>query len=425
MWRVDRTFLFFLVSEPRAGARPSLQKLWRVDRTFLFFWGLNLEQVPGRAYRKCGEWIALFFFLGVWTSNRCQSELTEIVESGSHFSFFFWVGVWTWNRCFVEGRPRFSFFWVVWTSSRCQAELTENVEREGDRDRWLQLIDGNEGLAGLFFSCALKGQGEKKNKEIRTSAWPSLQKMWTFLFFLGRPHFSFFFGVWTSFFSFSLFSPLFPSLYPFFHLFTSFLTLFTSFSLFFHFLFLFLSFSLFFLFFFALFHIFFSFHHLFHIISFFFLFSLSFFAFFFAFSLAWPRPQPYLAFPYLTSHYISSPLKKKRSIEIFSRFLCWVRSSCPPKRLIISRSIHMSSCRRWIQIVIPNASCLWDVCVWSKHAPKSVQFFGTGVEVQRWSQKPSLSCACTRELLSDVGSFFLVFLVEQGEGCFFFFLLSP
>ena len=69
-------FSFFLRSELRTGASPSLQKLWRVDRTF-FFWGgglnleqvlcggstalffflggLNLEQVPGRAYRKCGE----------------------------------------------------------------------------------------------------------------------------------------------------------------------------------------------------------------------------------------------------------------------------------------------------------------------------------------------------------------------------------
>ena len=55
LWRVDRTFLFFGWSEPRAGAGPSLQKMWRVDRTFLFFGCLNLEQVPGRAYRKCGE----------------------------------------------------------------------------------------------------------------------------------------------------------------------------------------------------------------------------------------------------------------------------------------------------------------------------------------------------------------------------------
>ena len=47
--------------ELRAGARRSLQKLWRVDRTF-FFLSLNFEQVPGRAYRNCGESTALFFF---------------------------------------------------------------------------------------------------------------------------------------------------------------------------------------------------------------------------------------------------------------------------------------------------------------------------------------------------------------------------
>ena len=29
MWRVDRTFFFFGVSEPGTGARPSLQKMWR------------------------------------------------------------------------------------------------------------------------------------------------------------------------------------------------------------------------------------------------------------------------------------------------------------------------------------------------------------------------------------------------------------
>ena len=68
-----------------------------MDRTFLFS-GLNLGQVPGRADRNCGKWIALFFSglnLG------CQAELTEIVESGSHFFF---------------------------VSGKCLAELTEIVE---------------------------------------------------------------------------------------------------------------------------------------------------------------------------------------------------------------------------------------------------------------------------------------------------------
>ena len=73
--RVSLAFFFFPVlskgkakkknKEIRTSARPSLQKLWRVDRTFLFWCGLNVEQVPVRAYRNCGEWIALFFFFGV------------------------------------------------------------------------------------------------------------------------------------------------------------------------------------------------------------------------------------------------------------------------------------------------------------------------------------------------------------------------
>ena len=72
--------------------------------------------------------------------------------------------------------------------------------------------------------------------------------------------------------------------------------------------------------------------HLFHIIFFFFIFFyLSFFAFFFALSLTWPRPQPCrLSLPSLNVPHTTSPLLsflntilKKRSIEIFSRFLCW------------------------------------------------------------------------------------------------------
>ena len=138
--------------------------------------------------------------------------------------------------------------------------------------------------------------------------------------------------------SFSLFSTLFPSFF---------------------------SFSTFF--FFALFHIFFTFFTLF---PFFHLFSLSFFAFFSHFR--WPgrgrslAALPCLPLPYLTLLLLSSPsltlIKKKKEHRDFQQ-ISVLRSSCPPKRLIISRSIHMSSCRRWIQIVISNASCLWDVCV--------------------------------------------------------------
>ena len=120
-------------------------------------------------------------------------------------------------------------------------------------------------------------------------------------------------------------------------------------------------------FFFALFHIFFTFFTLF---SFFF----TFFPFLFSHSFShfrWPgrgrslAALPCLPLPYLTLPLLSSPsltLFKKKEHRDFQQ-ISVLRSSCPPKRLIISRSIHMSSCRRWIQIVIPNVSCLWDVCV--------------------------------------------------------------
>ena len=50
---VDRTFLFFWVSEPGTGA--SLQKMWRGDRTFLFFLRSEPGTGAGRVDRKCGE----------------------------------------------------------------------------------------------------------------------------------------------------------------------------------------------------------------------------------------------------------------------------------------------------------------------------------------------------------------------------------
>ena len=105
-------------------------------------------------------------------------------------------------------------------------------------------------------------------------------------------------------------------LFALFHIITLFFTPFSSFSSFFFFSFsFFCTFSLF---------------HFFHIISFFLSYFPFFFAFFFALSLTWPRPQPCrLTLPSLTLPHITSPLLsflntilKKRSIEIFSRFLC-------------------------------------------------------------------------------------------------------
>ena len=174
------TFQFFW--EPGTGAGlfffPAFRKCGRVDRTFLF--GVSepgreknvegpkkFEQVLGRAYRKCGGSTALFFFFGS--------------EPGTG---------------------------------------AENVEREGLGIAELQLIDGNEGLAGFFFLCFRRARRKKRPKKFEqvlgrayrkcggwtalfffflvsepgTGARPSLQKMWrvgiadfsSFFFFLGR-----------------------------------------------------------------------------------------------------------------------------------------------------------------------------------------------------------------------------------------------
>ena len=251
----------------------------------------------------------------------------------------------------------------------------------------------------FFFSCALEGEGEKKPKkfeqvqgrahrkcggstalfffffgvfepgtgalwrvdrtfpffgwsEPRAGARPSLQKMWRVdrAFFLGCLNLFFlFFTLFHSFLPlFISFSLFFPFFYFFFHLFTSFLPLFTFFFL-------------------PFFTSFFPFTTFFTLFPLFFPFFPFFFAFFFAFSLAWPRPQPCrLTLPSLALPHITSPLLsflntffyKKKKHRDFQQISVLSKKFLPPKRLIISRSIHMSSCRRWIQIVIPNASCL-------------------------------------------------------------------
>ena len=516
-------FFFWVVSEPGTGASlqkivesgshfsffwclnleqmlgPALQKMWRErDRDcwlplidgnerlagfffpcacagqgkktqalfLLFFCGLNLEQVQGRPCRKCGRSTALFyFFLGVWTWNRCQ--LTENVEGRPHFFF----GVWTWNRCQltenVESGPHFSlFFWrsepgtdaepsskKMWKVDRTfffgvsepgtgaglqkmwreRQGLLTSVNWWEWGSRWFFLAQGKAKQKPKHFFCGLNleqmlSRAHRKCgwrvsgshfsfffgvSEPGTSAEPSLQKMWkvdrTFLFFRSEPRagagrvdrncweegrvcwlqsidgnegLAGLFFICTC-----------SHYYPLFH----------SFSLFF----LFFLFS----FFFALFHFFtfFTLFPFFHLFSFF---SHSFSHF------RWPgrgrslAALPCLPLPHLTPPLLSSPsstLFKKKEHRDFQQISGLRRSSCPPKRLI-TRSIHMSSCRRWTQIVIPNIMSVKCLCGQSTLLNRS-SFFGTGVEVQRWCQKPSLTCACTRELLSDVGSFF-VFLVE-------------
>ena len=151
------------------------------------------------------------------------------------------------------------------------------------------------GSTALFFFFGWSEPG--------TGARPSLQKMW-------RVDRAFFLGVSEPLFSlFPSFSTLFPSLSLSLPLFPLFLT---SFYLFFTFFYIFfISFSIFFPLFFALFHIFFSvpppFSHYFPFFPFFpFLFRIL-FRIFVGLAAAAALP-PYLAFPYLTSHYISSPL---------------------------------------------------------------------------------------------------------------------
>ena len=74
----DRTFLFLaeLTENVESGSH------------FSFFGGLNFEQVPVRAYRNCGEWIALFsFFLGGGLN------LEQVLCGGSTALFFFLGGL--------------------------------------------------------------------------------------------------------------------------------------------------------------------------------------------------------------------------------------------------------------------------------------------------------------------------------------------
>ena len=260
MWRGDRTF--FLRSEPGTGA--SLQKMWRGNRTFF------LRSEPGTV-----------------------ASLQKMWRGDRDRTFFL----------------RFT-------------ELTENVERA--RDCWLQLIDGNEGLAGLFF-CACEGQGEKKPKNFGQVPGRADRNcggstaLFSFFFWRGsepgtgagrvdRNCGEREMGLLTSVNWWEW-----GSRWPFFALFHIFFTLLPSF-------------SLFSLFFFALFHIFFTFFTLFLFFTFFpFLFSHSFSHF------RWPgrgrslAALPCLPLPYLTLPLLSSPsltLFEKRSIEIFSRFLC-------------------------------------------------------------------------------------------------------
>ena len=198
----------FFLAQGKAKKKPS---------TFLFFLVcLNLEQVLSRAYRKCGR---LFFLV-------CLNleQVLAYRKCGESTALFF----------FFRSEPRAG-----------AGRVDRNCWERG-RVCWLQSIDGNEGLAGLFFICTfshyyplfhsfslslffflflcLRRARQKRKTEALfflrsepgTDAEPKLQKIWkvdrTFLFFWcfwtwNRCQLTencgewialfFFFGVWT------------------------------------------------------------------------------------------------------------------------------------------------------------------------------------------------------------------------------------
>ena len=346
------------------------------EKIALFFCGLNLEQVL--AYWKCGEKNRTFF------GGLNLEEVLAYWNCGEKIVFFFWRSEpGTGAGLLKMWRKKIALFWRYELGTGASL-LTENVER-----------------GSHFFFCGLNleqmlaywkcGEGIALFLRSENGTGASLQKMWR--------------GDRTCFCVLNLEQVL-AELTEIVEReigtadFSQSMGMRVSLALFF-----------------ALFHIFFT---SFSPSSHYFLFFSSFFTFLFSHSFShfrWPgRGRSFAAFPclpltYLTLLLLSSPsltlIKKKKEHRDFQQ-ISVLRSSCPPRRLIISRSIHMSSCRRWIQIVIPNVSCLWCVCGQSTLLNRS-SFFGTGVEVQSWCQKPSLSCACTRERLSDVGSFFRFF----------------
>ena len=63
-----------------------------------------------------------------------------------------------------------------------------------------------------------------------------------------------------------------------------------------------------------------------------------------------------------------------------------------------------------------------EMCVWSKHAPKSVQFFWNRCRSSTLMSKAVIKLCVYAGTLERCRFVFLVFLVEQGGGLFFFFL---
>ena len=191
-------FFFFSVrgarrkttKDVRTSARPNLQKMWRVDRTALFFFfGRRSEPGTGagpRLEKMCRDcWLQLidgnegvaglfFFFFLYEGQGEKQPKMFEQVLGR------------TYRKCGGSTAPHFFFFFG--RRSEPGTGAGPRLEKMC-RDCWLQLIDGNEGVAGLFFFFffSVRGARRKTTKDVRTSARPNLQKMWrvdrTALFF--------------------------------------------------------------------------------------------------------------------------------------------------------------------------------------------------------------------------------------------------
>ena len=198
----------------------------RVSLAFFFFFFLYegqgekqpkmFEQVLGRTYRKCGGSTAphFFFFFGRRSEpgtgagprleKMCRDCWLQLIDgnegvAGLFFFFFFLyegqgekqpkmfeqVLGRTYRKCGGSTAPHFFFFFG--RRSEPGTGAGPRLEKMC-RDCWLQLIDGNEGVAGLFFFFfSVRGARRKTTKDVRTSAGPNLQKMWrvdrTALFF--------------------------------------------------------------------------------------------------------------------------------------------------------------------------------------------------------------------------------------------------
>ena len=372
---------------------------------FFFLWGLNLVQVLGRAYRKCGEWTALFFFWRSEPGTGSRAESTENLECGPHFSFF-----WCLNLEQVLGRG------------------------DGNCGEWIALFLGSELGTGVLWRVdrTFLFFGGLNLEQVLGRAYRNCGESTAFFFsWVWTFFFSFFPFFFLFFFLFSLFFTLFHSLSLFFQFFTSFslfLPLFHSFS---NFLFLFPFFFSFFLFFLAFFHIFFPFTTFFTLFPFSPLFLLTFSHSFSHFR--WPgRGRSLAALPCLPLPYLTLPLLSSPSLTPFfykkgaSRFSA---DFCAEKEVLAHQKSWsfqgLSTC-----LVVDVGYKLsfqmhhvCEMCVWSKHAPKSVQFFGDRCRSATLTSKAVIKLCVYAGPLERCVFVFLVFWWNRRRAVFF--LLSP